>query len=80
MPLENWVQHSVAAHFLYDWQTLIAGGFAVFAAAMTLGGAEFFARRKRREEIEALRASLVHRRIQKIQGPLSLGHAHHWNR
>ena len=25
MPIEDWIQHSKAAQFLYDWQTLAAG-------------------------------------------------------
>jgi hypothetical protein len=36
MPLENWVQHHAVAGFFYDWQTLIAGVFAVLAAAGTI--------------------------------------------
>jgi hypothetical protein len=36
MPLENWIQHSRLDQFLYDWQTLIAGGFALVAAFGTV--------------------------------------------
>ena len=36
MPLENWIQHCKVAEFLYDWQTFIAGTFAVLAAAGTI--------------------------------------------
>jgi hypothetical protein len=36
MPLEDWVQHWAVAKFLYDWQTLIAGVFAVGAAVVTI--------------------------------------------
>ena len=36
MPSEDWVQHWIAARFLYDWQTLIAGVLAVLAAWRTI--------------------------------------------
>jgi hypothetical protein len=36
MPIEDWVHHWIAARFLYDWQTLIAGVLAVLAAAGTI--------------------------------------------
>jgi hypothetical protein len=36
MPLEDWIQHSKVNQFLYDWQTLIAGILAIFAAAGTI--------------------------------------------
>jgi hypothetical protein len=36
MPLEHWVEHWRAAKLLYDWQTLIAGIFAVGAAVGTI--------------------------------------------
>jgi hypothetical protein len=36
MPLEDWIQHSRMNQFLYDWQTLIAGILAVFAAVGTI--------------------------------------------
>ena len=36
MPLEDWIQHSKVNQFLYDWQTLIAGILAVFAAVGTI--------------------------------------------
>ena len=36
MPLEDWVRHSRHDMFLYDWQTLIAGGFALLAGLITV--------------------------------------------
>ncbi len=36
MPMEDWIQHSIAARFLYDWQTLVAGFLAVLAALGTI--------------------------------------------
>ena len=36
MPIEDWVQRWAAAKFLYDWQTFIAGVFAVGAAVGTI--------------------------------------------
>jgi hypothetical protein len=36
MPLEDWIQHFKVAQFFYDWQTLIAGFLAVFAAVGTI--------------------------------------------
>ena len=36
MPLEDWIQHSIVARFLYDWQTLAAGLFALLAAVGTI--------------------------------------------
>jgi len=36
MPLEVWIQHSRVNQFLYDWQTLVAGILAVFAAVGTI--------------------------------------------
>jgi hypothetical protein len=44
---------------LDHWQTLIAGGVALLAALIAFFGAEFFARRKARREIQALRALLA---------------------
>jgi hypothetical protein len=38
LPLENWVHHSALWPFLYDWQTLLAGIFALGAAALTVLG------------------------------------------
>ena len=38
MPLENWVHHSALWPFLYDWQTLLAGIFALGAAVLTVLG------------------------------------------
>jgi hypothetical protein len=32
MPLEDWIQHCNVARFVYDWQTLVAGVLALFAA------------------------------------------------
>ena len=34
MPSEDWIQHCKVAQFLYDWQTLIAGAFALAAAVV----------------------------------------------
>ena len=39
MPLEDWIQRSKVNQFLYDWQTLIAGILAIFAAAGTIWAA-----------------------------------------
>jgi hypothetical protein len=36
MPSEDWIQHSIVARVLYDWQTLIAGLLAVLAAWRTI--------------------------------------------
>jgi len=36
MPSEDWIQHCIAARFLYDWQTLVAGLLAVLAAWRTI--------------------------------------------
>ena len=36
MPLEDWVRHSRHDMFLYDWQTLIAGGLALLAGIGTV--------------------------------------------
>ena len=44
MPLENWIQHSRVDQFLYDWQTVIAGGLALLAALIAVGGSEWRAR------------------------------------
>jgi hypothetical protein len=51
MPIEGWIQNCTVARFLYDWQTLFAGGLAVLAALIAVGGAEWRARK-------ALRAAL----------------------
>ena len=55
MPIEDWIQHWKAAQFLYDWQNLIAGVFALAAAFFALRAA----RRKERREAEAMRKSLA---------------------
>ena len=36
MPLEVWIQHSRVDQFLYDWQTVIAGGLALLAGGLTV--------------------------------------------
>lgn len=36
MPLEGWIQNCIVARFLYDWQTLAAGLFALLAAIGTI--------------------------------------------
>ena len=36
MPVEGWIQHSRVNEFLYDWQTFIAGVFALLAAFGTV--------------------------------------------
>lgn len=46
-------------NYLYEWQTLIAGLVALVAALFAVFGAEFFARRKERREVHALRVSLA---------------------
>jgi hypothetical protein len=55
MPLENWIQHSRVDEFLYDWQTLIAGGAALVAAWLTISATIWSANREiksSREQIE----------------------------
>ena len=36
MPLEVWIQHSRVNQFLYDWQTVIAGGLALLAGVIAV--------------------------------------------
>ena len=36
MPMEDWIQRSETARFLYDWQTLVTGVLAVAAAVGTI--------------------------------------------
>ena len=36
MPLEVWIQHSRVDQFLYDWQTVIAGGLALLAGVIAV--------------------------------------------
>jgi len=55
MPLENWIQHSRVNQFLYDWQTVIAGVFALVAAGLAVRAA----RQRERREVEAIRLSLA---------------------
>jgi hypothetical protein len=40
MAMEDWIQHSTVARFLYDWQTLIAGVLALLAARIADGHPE----------------------------------------
>ena len=40
MGMEDWIQHSTVARFLYDWQTLIAGVLALLAARIADGHPE----------------------------------------
>jgi hypothetical protein len=42
---------------LDHWQSLVAGVLTFLAAVMVVGGAEWFARRKERGEVAAIRAS-----------------------
>lgn len=44
--------------FLYDWQTLIAGGLAICAAVVTVVWAEGYSRRREKREVEGIKASL----------------------
>ena len=46
MPLESWIQHSRVNEFLYDWQTLIAGGLALSAGILTVLGTMFIANKQ----------------------------------
>jgi len=46
----NWLDH---------WQSLAAGLVALLAAVVAVGGAEFFALRKERREIEGVRVALA---------------------
>jgi hypothetical protein len=46
----NWLDH---------WQSLAAGLVALIAAVVAIGGAEFFARRKERREIDGIRVALA---------------------
>jgi hypothetical protein len=44
---------------LDHWQSLVAGGLAFIAAVIVVVGAEWFARRRDRREVAAIRASLA---------------------
>jgi hypothetical protein len=58
MPLEDWVLHSRLDRFLYDWQTVIAGVFALAAGIGTVAAAIWAIRATRstaREQIDASR-------------------------
>ena len=46
MPIEDWIQHSKAAQFLYDWQTVIAGVLALAAAFGTVAATIIIASRQ----------------------------------
>ena len=46
MPIEDWIQHSTVARFLYDWQTVIAGVLALAAAFGTIVATMIIARRQ----------------------------------
>jgi hypothetical protein len=46
MPLEGWIQHSRVDQFFYDWQTVIAGVFALVAAFVTILGTSLIANRQ----------------------------------
>jgi hypothetical protein len=46
MPMEDWIQHSTVARFLYDWQTVIAGVLALLAAFGTIVATMIIARRQ----------------------------------
>jgi hypothetical protein len=46
MPLEVWIQHSRVDQFLYDWQTVIAGGLALFAGVLTVVATMIIAHRQ----------------------------------
>jgi hypothetical protein len=55
LPLENWVHHSALWPFLYDWQALLTGIFALGAAFLAVRAAHG----KERREVEAIRLSLA---------------------
>jgi hypothetical protein len=59
MPLESWIQHSKVNEFLYDWQTLVAGLIALFAAIITVWATLRVERGKADREVDALRKSLA---------------------
>lgn len=40
MAMEDWIQHSTLARFLYDWETLIAGVLTLLAARIADGHPE----------------------------------------
>jgi hypothetical protein len=46
MPIEDWVQHSRVDRFFYDWQTVIAGVFALAAGILTVVVTMIIARRQ----------------------------------
>jgi hypothetical protein len=54
LPLESWIQHSRLDQFLYDWQTFIAGVFALVAAFGTI----VVTRRLANRQIEESRAQV----------------------
>jgi hypothetical protein len=58
MPIEDWVRHSRHDMFLYDWQTLIAGGLALLAGIGTVAaaiGAIWVTRSTAKKQIDASR-------------------------
>jgi hypothetical protein len=58
MPIEDWVRHSRHDMFLYDWQTLIAGGLALLAGIGTVAaaiGAIWVTRSTAKKQIDAAR-------------------------
>jgi hypothetical protein len=60
MPLEDWVRHSRHDMFLYDWQTLIAGGLALLAGFGTVWMTRHIANRQiaaSREEADRMVAA-----------------------
>ena len=59
---------------LDHWQTLAAGLIAILAAVAAVGGSEFFAHRRAREEVEAIRVSLVVE-VQQLMGTMIETHA-----
>jgi hypothetical protein len=55
MPIEHWIQDCIAARFLYDWQNLLAGVFALGAALIVV----WASRLQERRQVEAMRLSLA---------------------
>jgi hypothetical protein len=61
MPSEDWIQHWKVAQFLYDWQTLIAGVFALAAAGIAYWAARLqikFLQAKEDRETENVREAV----------------------
>ena len=85
MPLESWIPHSRVNEFLYDWQTLIAGVFALLAGFGTVWVTRHIANRQitaSREEADRVIAATreqtettVHLERQRVLSEASAFHA-----